>query len=219
MLPRRKLDGVEVKGIVIGITGLAGSGKSLVAANLAQEGFEVYSLDASGHVLLEEPDVKKRLTGEFGEETICAADGTIDRKKLGALVFSSKRKLSRLNAIVHPVMAERAKKWINETRAAGRAGIVEGALVYEFGLKDVLDGVILVDAPFEERLKRLKKSRGWDKARLLAIEAAHGKKMNVDKKVEQGALLVKNTGTTSGLLDKVHSIMEERHWLPTKTKT
>ena len=205
-----------MKETVIGVTGPAGSGKSLVAEMLARAGFEVYSLDASGHVLLEDAAVKKQLVREFGKETICAADGTVDRKKLGALVFSDKQKLGRLNAIVHPVMVERAKKWVKGVRAAGRAGIVEGALVYEFGLKDVLDGVILVDAPFEERLKRLKESRGWDKARLLAIEAAQ---VQVDQKIKQGALLVKNTGTTSELVDKVHSIMEERHWLPTKTKT
>ena len=204
-----------MKGIVIGITGPAGSGKTLVAENLAKEGFEVYSLDASGHALLEEPDVKKKLVKEFGKETICTADGAIDRKKLGTLVFSNKQKLSKLDTIVHPAMAERARKWIRETRAAGRVGIVEGALVYEFSLKGGLDGVILVDAPFEERLKRLKKTRGWDRTRLLAIEAAQ---ISVDKKVKQGALLVMNTGTTPELLNKTRSLLEERHWLPTKTK-
>ncbi|MBN1809071.1 MAG: dephospho-CoA kinase [Planctomycetes bacterium] len=199
---------------VIGLTGPAGSGKSLVAGHLSSRGFDVFSLDSAGHLILEDPGVKQALVDEFSTAVLRLTDGAVSRKKLASLVFSSAEELHRLNSIVHPVLARRARDWISNARLAGRHAVVEGALVFELDLDTLLDAVIIVDAPFGSRLERLRTSRGWDEARLRAVDAAQ---TSVDCKASRGALLLHNAGSTRDLLNLVDSLLEEKHWLKKKT--
>jgi dephospho-CoA kinase len=200
----------DKKGVVIGLTGPAGSGKTIAAAALARLGFEVFSLDAAGHAQLLEADVKKRLVSEFGSAILDAA-GAVDRKKLGALVFSNRRALERLNEVVHPALAERARRWIEEVRKKNGAGVLEGALVYELGLDAALSGVVVLDAPFRTRLARLEKARGWDETRLRAVDAAQ---KPVKEKASRGAERVDGAGSIAALEKKLISVLKKNHWLP-----
>jgi len=95
----------------VGITGLMGSGKSEVANYLKRTGYPVLLMDLIGHECLNEYDVVDKLTSAFGQEIIDRSQ-TIDRKKLGKIVFSNQKKLTLLNSILHPIMNEKAKKWI-----------------------------------------------------------------------------------------------------------
>jgi dephospho-CoA kinase len=89
---------------VIGLTGGIGSGKSTVAQVLEEQGARVLSADKIGHEVYNPGrPAWQEIVDVFGREVV-ADDGTIDRKKLGAIVFSDPKNLARLNSIVHPRM-------------------------------------------------------------------------------------------------------------------
>ena len=103
----------------IGLTGGIGSGKSTVSNILATLGAHIIDADSVGHeIYLPGKAAWKQVTEAFGQE-IVAEDQTIDRKKLGAIVFSSPDVLARLNAIVHPIMFEEIRQRIQAKRAEG----------------------------------------------------------------------------------------------------
>ena len=89
---------------IIGLTGGIGSGKSTVAKVLEAQGASVLSADLIGHEVYNPGrPAWQEIVNQFGDEVV-ADDGTIDRKKLGAVVFSDPKHLAALNSIVHPRM-------------------------------------------------------------------------------------------------------------------
>lgn len=196
---------------VIGVTGPAGSGKSALAASLERYGFAVLSLDELGHGLLEQPDVKRRLVEEFSTAILRVTDGTVSRRKLADMVFRDPRDMQRLDSIVHPPLIQQAKEWIAGRRGQDLPGVVEGALVCEFGLAGLLDGVVVVDAPFDVRLGRLARSRGWDAARLTACDAAQGP---VEEKIAAGCVPVQGGLPLDEAVKELEATLREKGWLP-----
>ena len=104
---------------VIGLTGGIGSGKSTVSQYLAELGAVIIDADKIGHeVYRPNTDTWRELVKTFGNR-ILAEDNTIDRKKLGAIVFGNSEELAKFNAIIHPRMFEMAKKQIENYRRKG----------------------------------------------------------------------------------------------------
>jgi len=127
---------------VIGLTGGIGSGKSTVAKVLEAQGAAVLSADIIGHeVYSPGRPAWQEIVNEFGREVV-GDDGTIDRKKLGPIVFSDPRNLAALNSIVHP----RMKGMMRERLAAlARDGVtitvLEAALLFEAKWDDLADEI------------------------------------------------------------------------------
>jgi dephospho-CoA kinase len=141
----------------LGLTGGIASGKSAVAAMLREMGFAVLDADSLAHKLIEpgQPAYDEVLQ-EFGESVI-APGGRVDRAKLSAIVFNDRAKLDRLNAIVHPRVAEVI---FSQFEAWKRAGIrdavfVEAALLIESGIHEKLDGLIVAWCDPDQQLERL----------------------------------------------------------------
>ncbi len=111
---------------IIGLTGGIGSGKSLVTEILVELGAELVNADLLGHrVYLPGREAWRDIINAFGQEVV-APDQTIDRKKLGPIVFGDKKALEKLNSITHPRIYDEAAKEIAAIRA--RKG-VQGILV------------------------------------------------------------------------------------------
>src|SRR5215472_9845865 len=127
----------------LGLTGGIASGKSAVAAMLREMGFAVLDADSLAHRLIEpgQPAYEEVLR-EFGP-SIADARGKVDRAKLAALVFDDRAKLDRLNAIVHPRVAEVVLRQFDEWARQGArdAAFVEAALLIESGIHKHLDGL------------------------------------------------------------------------------
>ena len=133
---------------VIGLTGGIGSGKSTVAQMLERKGAKLLSADAVGHEVYE-PDrpAFQEIVGAFGRD-IVGADGRIDRKKLGPIVFADPQQLLRLNAITHPRMKELMREKLEAERAGGaRIAVLEAALLFDAGWDDLTDEVWVTVAP------------------------------------------------------------------------
>jgi dephospho-CoA kinase len=141
----------------LGLTGGIASGKSAVAAMLRELGFSVLDADSLAHKLVEpgQPAYEEVLR-EFGS-AITDGEGRVDRAKLGALVFADRAKLDRLNAIVHPRVAEAVLRQFDEwQRERTRdAAFVEAALLIESGIHQHLDGLVVAWSRPEQQLERL----------------------------------------------------------------
>jgi len=141
----------------LGLTGGIASGKSAVAAMLREMGFAVLDADSLAHQLIEpgEPAYDEALR-EFGP-SITDAHGRVDRGKLAALVFADRVKLDRLNAIIHPRVAEIVFHQFDEWARQGTrdAAFVEAALLIESGIHKHLDGLVIAWCRPEQQLERL----------------------------------------------------------------
>jgi len=141
----------------LGLTGGIASGKSAVATMLRDMGFAVLDADALAHKLIEPGQAAyAEVIQEFGP-SITDSSGRIDRAKLGAIVFGDPAKLDRLNAIVHPRVAEVILSQFEVWRRAGvrDAVFVEAALLVESGIHKKLDGLVVVWCTPEQQLERL----------------------------------------------------------------
>jgi dephospho-CoA kinase len=141
----------------LGLTGGIASGKSAVAAMLREMGFAVLDADALAHKLIEPGQAAyAEVIQEFGP-AITDSSGRIDRSKLGAMVFADRARLDRLNAIVHPRVAEVILSQFEVWRRAGvrDAVFVEAALLIESGIHKKLDGLVVVWCTCEQQLERL----------------------------------------------------------------
>jgi dephospho-CoA kinase len=149
----------------LGLTGGIASGKSAVAVMLRDLGFAVLDADSLAHKLIEpgEPAYDEVLR-EFGP-SITDSQGRVDRTKLAALVFADRAKLDRLNAIVHPRVAEAVLRQFDEWARQGTrdAAFVEAALLVESGIHKKLDGLVVAWCEPEQQLERLA-ARGLSEA-------------------------------------------------------
>jgi len=151
---------------LIGLTGGIAAGKSAVAEHWVKLG----AIEIDADVLAREVVAKgtlgaKRVESQFGSEYF--VDGELDRKKLGQLVFSNPEKLAELEAIVHPLVKQRARELI---AAVPETAIViyTVPLLVEAQVELPFDSVVTIEAPEDERVKRLVKSRGMTEAEALS---------------------------------------------------
>lgn len=151
--------------LLIGITGGIASGKTQVADTIRKSGFTVYSSDAiAKEIVGGNQRVRQEISAEFGPEITDAA-GELQPTLLAARVFGPQPEqleaLKTLNAIVHPYVIEELYRRASEAFAGGAQCVFnESALLFETGLNDVYDYVIVVDAPESVRIQRMQQYRG-----------------------------------------------------------
>jgi len=148
----------------VGLTGGIASGKSTAAALLRDRECQVLDADALAHELLEPgQDSYKEVVREFGSEILSPA-GAVDRRKLGAIVFSDAEKRARLNQILHPRIHDVVVKWFEALDRPGgpEMAFEEAALILEAGAQRDLDCVIVCWCRPEQQLERLKE-RGFSR--------------------------------------------------------
>ena len=148
--------------ITIGLTGGIASGKSTVSAMLKDLGAYILDADKVGHQAYE-PGTKvwDEVVASFGRDVV-AEDGTIDRKKLGPIVFADPEALKRLNAIVHPRMRETIRGILDDLRRKGGVpvAVVEAAVLIEAGWVPLVDEVWVTEAPERVAMERLMNRNG-----------------------------------------------------------
>jgi dephospho-CoA kinase len=137
--------------MVLGLTGRYCAGKDEVARILERKGFRVLDVDRIGHEVLEER--RDQAAAAFGSG-VRRADGSIDRRALGRVVFADPGALARLEAILHPAMVERVRALAAGERAAGRDVAVNAALLRHMGLDGLCDAILEVRACFPRRFFR-----------------------------------------------------------------
>jgi dephospho-CoA kinase len=149
----------------IGLTGGIGSGKSTVAAIFEVLGIPVYHADeAAKRLMQQDANLISGIKKLFGEESY--NNGVLNRSFISEKVFSDPDKLSKLNALVHPVTIADAEKWISLQSAP--YVIKEAAILFESGSNKQLDYVIGVSSPLELRIERVMKRDNVSKEQVLS---------------------------------------------------
>jgi dephospho-CoA kinase len=197
-----------------GLTGGIASGKSTVARMFQEEGACVIDFDKLAHVV-EEPDRPgwKAIVEYFGPD-ILNDDRTINRKKLGAIVFHDGEALDRLNRMVHPLVFEDWKQRVAEIQKSHPRAIVisDIPLLIEVGMMHLLDVVLLVYVSPEEQIQRLLRRSGCSlkeaNARLASQIAITDKIPHVDYVIDNGGSMEKTRTAVHEVWEKL--LIEER---------
>jgi dephospho-CoA kinase len=141
----------------VGLTGSIGVGKSFVASVFIELGCHVLDADHTAReVVMPGTPGLRALVDAFGQD-ILTADGTLDRKRLGALIFADESQRQRLNHILHPFIIARQDEILNawEAEDPDGIGIVDAALMIESGGYKRFDKLIVVHCRPEVQLERL----------------------------------------------------------------
>jgi dephospho-CoA kinase len=141
--------------MIIGVTGLIGSGKSAVATVFGSLGATIIDCDRIGREVVETDEtIRYRLVLAFGQ-SILTDRRTFNRRQLGRLAFGSTEKTELLNSIVHPPLLARLDDQMSRARQSGHHAVVDAALLINWGYHKKMDYTILVSATVKNRTKRL----------------------------------------------------------------
>ncbi len=189
----------------VGLTGGVASGKSTVAAMLADLGAVIIDADVLAREVVQQgtPGLDA-VVAEFGEEVL-APDGQLDRPAMGRLVFNDASARARLEAIVHPLVHQRVVEL--EGQAPDDAVVVHDIpLLAEGGRAGSFEAVIVVDAPPEVQLQRMLEVRGWtgeDARSRIAAQATREDRLAIATHV------IENTGTREDLRTQVAEVFAD----------
>ncbi|MBQ8541116.1 MAG: dephospho-CoA kinase [Clostridia bacterium] len=150
--------------LVLGITGGSGSGKSQVCKLLASMGAHIIDADEIGHQVTARGDVLREIEVAFGSEVI-KEDGTLNRKALGEVVFSSKEALETLNVITHKKIYDEIELLLKQ--AGSDIVAIDAAVLKQTRLKELCDFVVAVVAPINQRVQRIMQRDGLNEQRAL----------------------------------------------------
>jgi dephospho-CoA kinase len=192
----------------VGLTGGIATGKSMVVRLLADKGARIIDFDHLTRYV-QEPGrpAWNELVGYFGSEII-KDDKTINRRKLGEIVFQNPEKLARLNAIVHPLIFQEWRRRLTVLQEDNSSGIVVSdiPLLIETGQQKDFDLVILVYAPPWQQLERLKARNGYNTEEARQRLASQ---LPIDLKVPYADIIIDNSTSPENTGKRVNEVWEE----------
>lgn len=195
--------------LTVGLTGSIAVGKSYVLGQLGALGCYTMDADEIARDLMRPcRPAYHEIVREFGTE-IVAGDGTLDRARLGSLVFADREKRERLNRIVHPRVRDEIRRRVGEIAARDPRAIIviATALVIEAGARGDFDALVVVHCDRETQIARLMLRDGLSREQALARIAAQ---LSSEEKLRYADYAV----DTSGSLDETRAQVEALyHWL------
>lgn len=189
---------------VFGLTGGIGSGKSTVARLFREEKIPVVDADRiSREITSPGKPAYIEIVGRFGEE-ILLPDGRIDRKILGAIIFSNAGKRADLEAITHPRIAEGMREAVSALASEGHpVVIVEAALIHEKDPQGMFDAVIGVRCGRGLQIERLMRRDGIPREQALRIVSSQ---MDPEEKALTSDYVIDNSGDLAGTRAQVRAL-------------
>ncbi len=188
----------------VGLTGGIGSGKSTVSGLLAERGATVIDADLIAREVVEPgtPGLAA-VTAKFGRD-ILRDDGSLDRERLGHVVFGDPAQRAALNAIVHPLVGEETARQLAAAEAAEADIVVfDVPLLVENGLQDAYDVVVVVATEPATQIARLAQTRGMTEADARARIAAQA---SLADKLAAATQVIHNDGTRQHLVAQVDAL-------------
>jgi dephospho-CoA kinase len=186
---------------VLGLTGSVGMGKSVTAKMFAEEGVPVHDSDAVVHGLYA-GDAVEAIEAAFPGAT---ADGKVDRARLGSMVLGDPAALTRLEAIVHPLVRASSERFLDDAQARGAAVVVlDIPLLFETTQHDRCDAVVVVSAPAVVQRARVVERPGMTEPKFAAILA---KQMPDAEKRRRADFVVDSSRGFNAARDQVRDIL------------
>jgi dephospho-CoA kinase len=190
--------------LLVGLTGNIGSGKSTVARMLSERGATIIDADVLARRAVElGTPAYTRIVSRWGRAVV-APDGHLDRAALRRLVFADQAQLEELNEIVHPEVERLREELVDQARVRGdRVVVCDIPLLFEKGMAERFDRILLVDATRPIRLERLLQDRGLQTTEAMEIIAAQ---MPAELKRARADFIVENNGTLTQLERRVQDV-------------
>lgn len=193
--------------LAIGLTGGIASGKSTVSKMIQDAGIPVLDADVYAHEALNPgEEAYDQIVAHFGK-SILHSDETIDRKKLGAIIFNDKKERDVLNGMVHPVvrkkMNEQRQVYLDEGR---HAVVLDIPLLFESRLAETVDRTLLVYVSENVQLKRLMERDGSTKEE--ALSRIHSQ-IPLEEKRRHADAVIDNNGTTAETKEQLFNILKQ----------
>ena len=200
--------GQRCKMIVIGLTGGIGSGKSEVSRMLKELGAEVIDADLVGHEAYQpHTEAWEAVVAAFGEEII-QPNEEVDRKKLGAIVFSDPEALAYLNSIMHPRMYDMIHERLEGLRTQGtEVAVVEAAILIEAGWTPLADEVWVTDSNEDVVVERVRQRNNLPEDE---IRRRIRSQITREERAKHATTVIENNGGRGDLRQRVQEIWDSR---------
>lgn len=195
--------------MIIGIVGGICSGKSTISQMLVNKGYFYINADQIGHhLILPDGRAYMEVLNCFGNE-ILNNDKTIDRKKLGDIVFSDNNKLEMLNNITHKYIYNEIKMILNNLRYKSMFEnelniVVDAALLYEIRLDSLVDVVWYIDTKIDMQIDRLMERNGFTKSEAIA----RIKSQDIPKHMSRADKIIINDGNLMKLEEHINELIK-----------
>lgn len=193
--------------MIIGLTGSIASGKSTVSKMLAEKGYPIIDADLVARQVVEPgSETLKKIGDLFGDEVI-KPDGTMDREKVGALIFSDPARRKQLNDIIHPAIRGEMLRQRSDYLAQGyRTIIMDIPLLFESKLQHFVDKILVVSVTEENQLTRLMERNGLNDK---DAKARISSQLPMSVKEEGADAVIYNNGTVGETARQLERIMEQ----------
>jgi dephospho-CoA kinase len=192
--------------VVVGLTGGIGSGKSTVAAMLAERGAVVVDADRlAREAVAVGTDGYRAVVDRFGPGVV-TGDGGLDRRALAGVVFGDPEALADLNVIVHPPVRAAIAERVAELAGTDALVVLEIPLLVESGRSYGASQVIVVDCPEDVAVHRLVGGRGMDEADARRRIAAQ---VSRDERLAAADIVIDNAGSLDELRRQVEAVWRE----------
>ncbi len=192
----------------VGLTGGIGSGKSTASSILAKLGSYIFDADAEAKKILNNnKEVQKNIIEEFGNDVL-DQNGLIDNKKLAKVAFQDEDHQIILNSIIHPFVFKELYQQFEKISSQNKHAsfIVDGALIFESGLDQHLDSVLLIASSLKHRIERALKRGTLPREDILRrIEL----QWTDEDKAETADYTIYNNGTEKELEEKIKIFHKE----------
>lgn len=191
----------------MGLTGGIASGKSTVSAWFVNKGARLVDADIiAREVMLPGHPVLDAAVNRFGEG-ILQPDGSLNRAKLGEIVFADKEALQALNAITHPAIRKEIKARMNalEEEDPRRLTLVDIPLLYESELDNLFERIAVVYVPREVQLERLMARNGMTEAQ---AESRLNAQMDIEEKRRRATFVIDNSGSPEHTKEQVDELWD-----------
>ena len=185
----------------VAITGNIASGKTAVQKILETNGFTVLDSDIAAHRLLDDNSAVIEAFKNFD----ILDNGKISRDKLGKIVFNNENLLQKLNGIIHPQVRAKIEKFFENNKEKNIV-FVSIPLLFECGMENMFDKIILVKTPDNIRLERLIKRNGYTKDYALKRIACQ---ISQDEKVSKADFVIDNGGEIEDLTHQVSTLVQK----------
>ena len=193
--------------IVLGLTGGIATGKSTADHFFKQKGIPIIDADQITHDLYQVgKSAWKKIKDQFGREYL-NSDQTINRKKLGQLVFNDQNELELLNKITHPLVHEEIDRQIKqEISKKSRLVILDIPLLFESHAEKMCDQVLVITLPEDMQITRLMERNNLTKEQ--AIARIHSQ-MPLSEKEAKATYVISNSGTVNDLYEKLDNLLNK----------
>ena len=185
----------------VGIFGKSGSGKTTVANFFEQKGFYHINLDEIGKLVpCKYPEVLAEITRVFGDGYVTGCE--IDRKKLGTLVFSDRSELDKLNSIFFGFIVKETLDLLEEHENC----VVEGAVLIESGLNELMDRVVYTRTSHDLSVQRIMKREGISEKQAASRVSAQSK---YDEMEDKSDFVIETNDSVEELQAKIEDLFRD----------